>query len=54
MISYISVEVNLNSNCSRFPERERTKPSDVEWLKTVANSGTLGDKIAALAIQIQV
>jgi hypothetical protein len=54
MISYISVEVNLNSNCSRFSERERTKPSDVEWLKTVANSGTLGDKIAALAIQIQV
>ena len=35
-------------------ERQRTKPSDVEWLKTVANSGTLGDKIAALAVQIQV
>lgn len=35
-------------------EHERRKPSDVEWLKTIANSGTLGDKIAALALQIQV
>ncbi|XP_028395866.1 CCAAT/enhancer-binding protein zeta-like isoform X2 [Dendronephthya gigantea] len=34
-------------------EKERTKPSDVEWLKNVTNSGTLGDKVAALAIQIQ-
>ncbi len=42
------------SKCSRVSERERTKPSDVEWLKTVASSGTLGDKIAALALQIQV
>ena len=42
------------SKCYHVSERERTKPSDVEWLKTVASSGTLGDKIAALALQIQV
>ena len=44
----------IYSKCSHVSERERTKPSDVEWLKTVASSGTLGDKIAALALQIQV
>lgn len=34
-------------------ERQKSKSSDLEWLKTMANSGTLGDKIASLAIQIQ-
>ena len=49
------IDANIELYCffSRA-EHERRKPSDVEWLKTIANSGTLGDKIAALALQIQV
>ena len=34
--------------------KAKEKSSDAEWLKTVTASGTLGDKVAALTVQIQV
>ncbi|EDO31525.1 predicted protein, partial [Nematostella vectensis] len=33
--------------------KSRSKGSDGEWLRTVVSSGTLGDKIAALTLQVQ-
>ena len=54
-VFYLTIYKTANkAEVCHIIERERTKPSDVEWLKNVANSGTLGDKIAALALQIQV
>lgn len=34
-------------------EREKRKPGEASWMKTVSAGGTVGDKIAALVLQIQ-
>ena len=35
-------------------EKESQKGGDAQWLRTVLTSGTLSDRLAALALQIQV
>ena len=40
--------------CYCFTVKGDKGSSDSNWLRTVATSGTLGDKIAALTLQVQV